>query len=588
MLGPVASLGGRRWLWRLGDARVGAQLAQLAGLSELTGRLLAGRGVGAAEVADFLNPSIRAAMPDPDTLAAMPEAAARLARAIMAGELVAVFGDYDVDGAASTALLCRYIQQAGGRAVPYIPDRIAEGYGPNPAALAGLAGQGASLIVCVDCGTSGAEALAAIVGLADVIVLDHHAVDAMPPTALAVVNPSRPDDDSGLAHLCAAGVVLMACVATNRVLRRAGHFATTAEPNLMAMLDLVALATVCDVVPLVGLNRAFVAQGVKVMQARARPGLAALADAAQLKAPPDARTLGFVFGPRINAGGRVGDAGMGARLLLEDDPLQARTLAEMLDATNRQRREIEAGVLDAAVAEGDAQAAAGRAVILVAGTDWHAGVIGIVASRLRERLNRPAIAVALDASGEGKGSGRGVPGLDLGAAVIAARQSGLLLRAGGHRMAAGFTVAPGGLAALHAFLEERLAMAASLPAAEDLVVDGALSVDAAQLPLAEEVARMAPFGTANPEPIFVVRHARVARADRMGIDGSHVRAVLTGDGGGRLRAVAFRSADGPIGQALLDAQGRRLHLAGHLRCADWQGEARVTLHVLDAAMATTA
>jgi single-stranded-DNA-specific exonuclease len=581
----TSSVGGRRWVWRLGDARLGAGLAQAAGISELTGRLLAARGIDADGVRDFLAPTVRAAMPDPDTLTDMPRAAERIARAVLANELVAVFGDYDVDGAASAALLCRFIRDAGGKAIPYIPDRLTEGYGPNETALAALVGQGASLVVCVDCGTAGGEALASIAGSADVIVLDHHAVDALPETPLAVVNPNRPDDTSGLRHLCAAGVALMAAVAANRVLRRAGHYATRAEPDLMGLLDLVALATVCDVVPLVGLNRAFVAQGLRVLQSRARPGLAALADAAQLKAPPDAWTLGFVFGPRINAGGRVGDAGMGARLLLEDDALAARALAESLDATNRHRREVEAGVLEAAIAEGEAQAASGRAVILVAGQGWHAGVIGIVAGRLRERLNRPAIAVALDDAGEGRGSGRGVPGLDLGAAVIAARQSGLLLRAGGHAMAAGFSVAPGFLPQLHDFLEARLAAAAMLPAAEDLAIDGALSVDAATLGFAEEVGRLAPFGAANPEPVFVLRHARVARAERMGVDGAHVRAFLAGEAGGRLRAVAFRCAEARLGQALLAAQGRTLHLAGQLRAAEWQGEARVTLHMVDAASA---
>lgn len=582
-LGVAASVSGRRWVWRVADARLGAALAQQAGVSELTGRILAGRGVTAETVGTFLAPSIRALMPDPSVLAGMDRAAGRLAAAAQARERVGVFGDYDVDGACATALLCRWLAALGVPAEPYIPDRALEGYGPNEVALASLANRGASLIVCVDCGTAGEAAIASVAHRADVLVLDHHAVDTLPPSAHAVVNPNRPDDTSGLGGLCATAVAFMAAAATNRVLRRDGSFCDQAEPDLLALLDLVALATVCDVMPLAGLNRAFVTQGLRVMAHAPRPGLAALAEVAGLRSAPDAWHLGYVFGPRINAGGRIGRADLGTQLLLATSQAEARPLAELLDATNRQRREIEAAMLAPALEAGAAQLAAGHAVLLVAGDGWHPGIVGIIAGRLKERFNRPAIAVAIE-GGVAKGSGRGVSGLDLGAAVIAARQAGLLSRAGGHAAAAGFALAATGLPALHAFLEARLAAARALPPAADLAVDGTLTLAAADAGLASELARLAPFGAAHPEPVFVLPNAVVAKAERMGADGTHVRAFVGGAAGGSLRAVAFRCADAALGQALLTAAGRPLHLAGYLRVEGWGGRERTSLTLVDAAL----
>lgn len=580
-LGVARSATGRRWTWRLGDARVGAALAQQAGISELTGRLLAARGIGPESVGDFLAPSIRALMPDPSRMAGMDQAAARLAQAVTGRERVAVFGDYDVDGACATALLCRWLAGLGLSVEPYIPDRALEGYGPSAAALGALADRGASLIICADCGTAGEAAIASVAHRADVLVLDHHAVDDLPRSAFAVVNPNRPDDSSGLGGLCAAGVALMTAVAANRALRRAGH-ATGAD--LLGLLDLVALATVCDVMPLVGLNRAFVAQGLKVMGQGPRPGLAALAELAALRHAPDAWSLGFVFGPRINAGGRIAQADLGVRLLLADDPVEAKALATQLDQVNRQRREIEGDMLAAAMKDAEAQMDQGRAALLVAREGWHAGVVGIIAGRLRERFNRPAFALAIEA-GVAKGSGRGVPGLDLGAAVIAARQAGLLDRAGGHAAAAGFALPADGVPALHDFLESRLAVAAALPRAADLALDGMLSVDAANAGFAQEVARLSPFGSLHPEPVFALRHARIAKAERMGAEQSHVRLFLSGEAGGRLRGVAFRCADTDLGALLLGSAGRAVHLAGHVRVEAWAGLERTSLHVVDGVLA---
>lgn len=575
---------GRRWTWRLGDARIGAALAQAAGVSELTGRLLAARGIGPESIADFLAPSIRALMPDPSLMADMDRAAGRIAEAVVRRERVAVFGDYDVDGACATALLCHWLAALGATVEPYIPDRAAEGYGPSAAALSALADRGAGLIICADCGTAAEPAIATLGGRADVVVLDHHAVDTLPPSALAVVNPNRPDDASGLGGLCAAGVALMAAVATNRALRRAGRPPAGQAADLLGLLDLVALATVCDVMPLNGLNRAFVAQGLKVMAEAPRPGLAALAELAALRQPPDAWTLGFVFGPRINAGGRIAQADLGVRLLLAGEVGPARELAARLDQVNRERRGIEAGMLEAAVARAEAQMDQGRAVLLVAGEGWHPGIVGIIAGRLRERFNRPAFALAIE-GGQAKGSGRGVPGLDLGAAVIAARQAGLLERAGGHAAAAGFALPAEGVPALHVFLEQRLCLAAGLPRAADLLLDGMLSVDAATPGFAAEVARLAPFGSLHPEPVFALPRARIARAERMGAEQSHVRLFLSGEAGGRLKGVAFRCADTALGGLLLGSAGRAVHLAGHLRVETWGGVERTSLHVLDGVLA---
>ncbi len=577
------SLTGRRWVWRSAEDRVGLGIAQRAGVSEIVGRLLAGRGVGIEQAADFLDPTLRALLPDPSLLTDMDAAAERLADAVVRNETVAVFGDYDVDGACSAALMVSLLRALGCTVLPYVPDRLAEGYGPNAPALRGLVARGATLVVCVDCGTAAGDALAALQGQADAIVLDHHKAEELP-TILATVNPNRRDDRSGLTFLCAAAVAFLTAVAVVRVLRRRGFFATRAAPDLIALLDLVALATVCDVMPLTGVNRALVAQGLKVMGRRARPGIAALLAVAQRAERPSAATCGFGLGPRINAAGRISEADLGLRLLLCADPNEAAVLAEKLDSVNRQRQDVEAAILDAAFRAAETQIAAGHPALLVSGADWHPGVVGIVAGRIKERFNRPSC-VAGVAAGMAKGSGRSVPGIDLGGAVIAARQAGILSTGGGHPMAAGFSLPEDRLAAFHAFLDERLAAAASLPAAADLVVEGALAVPGATMELAAQVARLAPFGAGNEEPMFVLQRARVVRADRVGREGATLRTFIEGEGGGgRLKAMLFRAGDGALAEALL-ARGAPLHLAGHLRVEEWNGNTSVGFAISDAAPA---
>ncbi|HUZ63954.1 MAG TPA: single-stranded-DNA-specific exonuclease RecJ [Acetobacteraceae bacterium] len=584
-LGVHRSLGGRRWLWREAEGRVALGIAQRLGVPEIIGRLLAGRGVGIEAAEDFLDPRLRALMPDPSVLADMEPAAARLAEAAQRAETVAVFGDYDVDGACSAALMVSLMRALGCTVISHVPDRLAEGYGPNAAALAALVARGAGLIVCVDCGTAAEEALGSVRGRADVVVLDHHKSEAPPPPVLATVNPNRVDDSSGLGGLCATAVAFMAAVALLRTLRRAGFFAGRPEPDLLALLDLVALATVCDVMPLTGLNRAFVVQGLRVMARRARPGIAALLDVAQAKPPLSAFTCGFALGPRINAAGRIDEAGLGLRLLLSEDAAEAAALAERLDGVNRQRQVVEAGMLEAALAAAGIQAEAGHPVLLVSGAEWHPGVVGIVAGRIRERFNRPACVAAV-ADGRASGSGRSVPGCDLGAAVIAARQAGLLATGGGHAMAAGFALPAGNLPAFHAFLNERLAAAATLPAAADLAVEGTLAVAGAGVELAQQIGRLAPFGAANEEPVLALPRVRVVRADRIGRDGTSLRLFIEGEGGGpRLRALHFRARDGALAEALLASGGRPLHLAGHLRAEAWNGSVSVSFVVIDAAWA---
>jgi single-stranded-DNA-specific exonuclease len=577
-----ASLTGRIWIWREAEDRLGLAIAERLDLPEIVGRILAARGIGIAEAADFLSPTLRALMPDPSVMADMDAAAERLARAARTGETVAVFGDYDVDGACSAAILVLFLRGFGCAVLPYVPDRLAEGYGPNGPALAGLAERGATLLVCVDCGTAAAEALSVLAGRADVLVLDHHKAEGPPPPVLATVNPNRLDCASGLRHLCAAGVAFLTAIAALRVLRRDGAFAASAEPDLRDMLDLVALATVCDVMPLTGLNRALVAAGLRIMGRRARPGLAALMDVAKTRELPTAMTCGFGLGPRLNAGGRISEADLGLRLLLCEDPLDARLLAERLDAINRQRQMVEAGVMDKAVVLAEAQMDAGHDVLLVCGAGWHPGVVGIVAGRLREKFNRPVCVGGL-VDGVVKGSGRSVPGLDLGAAVIAARQSGILATGGGHAMAAGFGMAPDREAEFAAFLRDRLPHPPGRPNRPHLTVEARVATAGASLELARQLARLAPFGTGNEEPVIVVPDVRVLKTDRLGNDGNTLRAYVEGEGGGtRLKAMLFRAGDGPVAQALSDRLGGRLHLAGHLRAESWNGIDSVSLCVIDA------
>jgi single-stranded-DNA-specific exonuclease len=586
VLGVTDSLSGRRWLWRTGEERVAAGIAQRLVLPEIVSRLLAARGIGIDAAADFLEPTLRVLLPDPSAMIDMDIAADRLADAIRRQETVAVFGDYDVDGACSAALMVSFLRALGCPVHHHVPDRIKEGYGPNADALISLVTRGASMIVCVDCGTAAAVALSSVTGKADVIVLDHHKAEGLPPQILATVNPNRLDDTSGLTNLCAAGVAFLTAIATVRALRRLGFFANRAEPDLMGLLDLVALATVCDVMPLTGVNRAFVCQGLKVMARRSRAGIAALLDVTQARDKLNAATCGYALGPRINAGGRISEADLGLRLLLTEDRIEALALAEKLEAVNRMRQDVEAGIMDAAMFAAEAQVAAGRAAVLVTGQGWHPGVVGIVAGRIKERFNRPAC-VAGFTDGLGRGSGRSVPGVDLGSAVIAARQAGLLVTGGGHAMAAGFSVRTERLAEFHAFLDARLSAASAMPSAADLIVEGTLAVSGATTEVARHLERLAPFGAGNEEPTLVLHRARVVRADRVGREGNTIRAFVEGEGGGpRLKAMMFRAQEGALADALLArAEGVALHLAGHLRAEEWNGSVSASFIISDGAIA---
>ena len=586
------SLSGRRWLWRsegLEQERLAAAIAQTCGLPEIVGRLLHGRGVTADTAAHFLEPTLRALLPDPSCLADMDVAAQRLADAVARAETVGIFGDYDVDGACATGLLAGLLRELGCRVLTHVPDRMLEGYGPNAPALLSMVERGAGLIVCVDCGTAAPEPLHAVHGRADVLILDHHKAEGLPPPVLATVNPNRLDCGSGLGSLCATAIAFLASVAMVRALRRRAWFAGRREPDLIARLDMVALATICDVMPLTGLNRALVTQGLKVMGRRDRIGINALLEVAMAREAPNAFTCGFAIGPRINAGGRIAEADLGLRLLLCEDADEARVLAERLDAVNRQRRGVEAAILDHAMALAAEQVAAGHAVLLLSGTGWHPGVVGIVAGRVKERFNRPALVGAELEDGSVKGSGRSVPGLDLGTAIIAARQSGLLMTGGGHAMAAGFSLRADGIAALHGFLDERLADARHRPAALDLPVDAVLGVAGATAELAAHVGRLAPFGAGNDEPVFALPNVRVVRADRIGKEGNTLRLMVEGEGGGqRLKALLFRANEGPLASVLESRDGTRLHLAGQLRAEAWQGRVDAGFFITDAARALVA
>jgi len=581
------SLGGRRWQPRIGsnvgdDERLGLALSQRFGLPEIVGRLLAIRGVGPEDAENFLSPSLKSALPDPSHLKGMDAAVARVVSALADGEPVAVFGDYDVDGATSAAILHRYFAAIDADLRIYVPDRTREGYGPNAEALLKLHAEGVRVVLTVDCGITAHDPLATAqqAGL-DVIVLDHHVAEPALPPAVAVVNPNRLDDDSPHKTLAAVGVTFLFLIALNRALRESGQFPAGAEPDLIRLLDLVALGTVCDVVPLVGLNRVLVTQGLRIMARRQNTGLKALADVARVTSPPGTYHAGFLLGPRVNAGGRVGQADLGARLLTTNDPVVALSLAEQLDRYNTERKAIEQAVLDEALALAEAQAAEGAPVILVAGQGWHPGVIGIVASRIVERVNRPVCVAGID-NGLAKGSCRSIAGVDLGAAIIAARQAGLLVNGGGHKMAAGFTVAAKGIDALHAFLRKRLESAVTVAGAiRTLTIDAALTPAAATRALQQEIDRVGPFGAGNAEPRFALTGVRIAKADVVG--GAHVRCQLADQQGGRLKAIAFRCAEEPLGQALLQAQGGGLHLAGKLRADDWQGREDVQFLIDDGA-----
>ncbi len=588
-LGVARSVTGRAWRDRL-DARGAARalaIAQRHGLPELLARVLAGRGVEADGVEAFLDPTIKRLMPDPHTLTGMAAASARLADAILGEEKIAIFGDYDVDGATAAALLCRFLRHCGLDPLVHIPDRIFEGYGPNVEAIRALAERGATLLVTVDCGTTSLEPLAeaARLGLGT-IVIDHHQADVELPAASAIVNPNRADDLSGLGHLAAVGLVFLTLVAVNRELRRRNFWTgMRPAPDLLSLLHLVALGTVADVVPLTGLNRAFVSKGLIALKRREHVGSTALMDVSRLSGPPEPWHLGFLLGPRINAGGRIGRADLGVRLLLEEDATEAARIAAELDRLNHERRALEQATLSQAEAE--AMAALGLeekgAVVVTAQEGWHAGVVGLVAARLKERFGRPAFAIALEPGGAGTGSGRSIAGVDLGRAVRAAVREGLLLKGGGHAMAAGVTLRKDRLAPFRAYLEDTLGPAVEAARRESaLKIDGAVSAGGFNLQLADLLGRAGPYGAGNPEPMLALPAHGIAYADPAGEN--HIRVRLKSGEGKLVNAIAFRAAGTPLGKALIDNRGRNVHAAGTIAIDRWQGEERVQLRLCDVAL----
>ncbi|AXI48811.1 single-stranded-DNA-specific exonuclease RecJ [Sulfitobacter sp. SK012] len=576
-LGVTESLKGRRWIGPgIEIERAAEALSQQTALPTAVCQVLARRGVPAEETEAFLAPSLRKLLPDPRSLRDMETAATRFLVAVKQRQRIAIFADYDVDGGSSAALLLAWLRQMGIKATLYVPDRIDEGYGPNEAAMAELAAVH-DLIICVDCGTLSHDPITAAKG-ADVVVLDHHLGAETLPDALAVVNPNRQDEDGELAHLCAAAVVFLMLVEAGRQLREAGQ----KGPDLMSMLDLVALATVADVAPLIGVNRAFVRQGLRVMGRRERAGISALSDIARMDTAPSAYHLGFLLGPRINAGGRVGKADLGARLLATDDPHEAAALSERLDALNTERRDVENAVRAAALEQAEERGTDG-ALVWAAGAGWHPGVVGIVAARLKEATGRPAVVIGLD-DGVGKGSGRSVTGIDLGAAIQRLAREGVLLKGGGHKMAAGLTLAEDKLedamAQLSALLEKQ---GAHLLGAADLKVEGILMPGAATVELTEQVEAAGPFGAGAPAPRYVFADMAIFSARRVGE--SHLK-VSFGDGTGpRLDAICFGAYDSALGPALESHGGARFHLAGRLDINHWRGKQTVQLRLEDAARA---
>jgi single-stranded-DNA-specific exonuclease len=582
---------GRPWRPRLdaaGELRALA-IAQIGGHDELIARVLAGRGILPEGVERHLAPSLRDLMPDPFCLRDMEAATDRLRRAVMAHERVAIFGDYDVDGACSAALLSEYLNACGLETIVHIPDRVTEGYGPNAEAIHGFASQGATLMVTVDCGAVSREPfeVASELGL-EVIVFDHHQAPETLPKTAALVDPNREDDLSGLGYLCAAGVVFMALVALNRALREAGFWNGSKAPDLIAALDLVALATVADVVPLIGLNRAFVVKGLAIMRERRRPGLAALFDIAGADGPPRPYHLSFVIGPRVNAGGRIGDAALGVRLLTATDDIEARPIAVELDRLNRVRQLIEIEAL--AEAEAEALLSLGLeergAAVVVAGEGWPPGVVGLLAARLKERFERPAFALTL-AGGHATGSGRSIVGVDLGRAVRAAIEAGVAIKGGGHAMAAGVTLASERLGDWRAFLEERLGEAVTKARAETgLKIDAALTANAATPELVHRLEAAGPYGAGAPEPVFALPRHRLAEAAPVGAGGHHLRLRAVGGDGRAVEGIAFRASGKKLGEALIRLKGAPVHLAGTLTVNRYGGRERAQLRVVDVAEAT--
>jgi single-stranded-DNA-specific exonuclease len=584
------SVKGQRWVARLDDQRLAHTIAEKNELPEILGRVMAARGVTSDEAEAFLNPTLRSLMPQPSAFMDMEKGAARLAEAIVKKEVIGIISDYDVDGVSSAAIMVRFLASVGHEANVYIPDRLTEGYGPSEKAVSTLKEQGTELLLTLDCGVMSHDPLAhaADLGLTTIIV-DHHQAGVELPHAYAVINPNRQDDISGQGHLCAAGVVMILIAAVNKQLRTLGHYnEQRPEPNMLQWLELVALATVCDVVPLKGLNRAYVTQGLRIMSRRENQGISALADVGGLKRRPDVYALGFILGPRINAAGRVGHAEEALALLTTNDKGEAYALARNLDDLNRKRQVIELRVVDEAIAQ--AEAAMGKdkkpSIVVVAADGWHPGVVGLAASRLKDRFSVPSLVLAINkTTGQATGSGRSITGVDLGKAVRLASEAGILTKGGGHAMAAGLTVPTERLAELRQFLEESLTAEVENLRDPSLAVDGALTASGATLDLIELLEQAGPYGSAHPSPMFVFPAHKVIYADQAGTD--HVRCTLVASDGTKLKAIAFRALNTELGELLLSERNHPIHIAGRLVADEWGAKRVPSLQIEDAAVIST-
>jgi single-stranded-DNA-specific exonuclease len=579
------SVKGAVWKLRSYDERQVLAMSQKLEIPEILARMLYVRGIRLEDSEVFLSPTLKSTMPDPFHLLDMEKAANRLADAVEKGEEIAVYGDYDVDGATSSSLLKRYFRSIGNEPIIYIPDRMKEGYGPNVDALLYLKEHGVDVCVTVDCGTMSFEPLAAAkeAGM-EVIVVDHHLSAETLPEAVAVVNPNRLDETSDQKHLAAVGVCFLLAVAVNQTLRKRGWFKDKKAPDLLNLLDIVALGTVCDVVPLKGVNRAFVTQGIKVMRNRHNPGLAALADVAKVDDSPSTYHLGFMMGPRINAGGRVGQSDLGARLLSTEDVDEAYDISLKLDNFNMERRAIEGMVLESAVAQIEKEGT-DRPVLFAKGEGWHPGVVGIVSSRITERFNRPSAIISIK-DGVGKASARSVTGIDFGSAIVAANQEGLLITGGGHAMAAGFSVEEGKIDAMYEFLCKRFEEKIDECAIKQIKADAFLTIDAANIELTDLIKKVEPFGTSNPEPRFIFNDVYVIHADIVGAD--HIKCIFgtdhSGNMGKTIKGMAFRSLETPLGKALLANRGKTISVAARVKLNSWRGVDSVELLIDDVAV----
>jgi single-stranded-DNA-specific exonuclease len=576
---------GQRWQARLEDQRFSQTISEKHDLPEILGRVMAARGVAVEDVENYLNPTLRGLMPKPSSLMDMEKGAGRLAQAIISREKIGIISDYDVDGVSSAALLLRFLRAVGHDALVYLPDRLTEGYGPSEKAVTSLKEQGAELLLTLDCGVLSHDPLAhaAELGLTTIIV-DHHQAGVDLPQAFAVINPNRQDDISGQGHLCACGVVMILIATTNKHLREMGHYQTTQEPNMLQWLDLVALATICDVVPLKGLNRAYVTQGLKVMARRDNLGIAALCDVGGVKRKPDTYSLGFILGPRINAAGRVGHADEALALLSTQDKGDASALAHHLNEMNRHRQAVELRVVDEAIAQ--AEAAMGQAkkpaVLVVAAESWHPGVVGLAASRLKDRYGVPSLVLAINkAQQTATGSGRSIIGVDIGKAIRESLDGGHIVKGGGHAMAAGLTLKIENLGAFRQFMEGALTAQVNANRETALLVDGALTANGATLDLIELLEQAGPYGAANPSPMFVFPAHKVVYADRVGND--HIRCTLVGSDGTKLKAIAFRALGTELGELLLSERSHPIHIAGRLVADEWGAKRVPSLQIEDAA-----